>query len=77
MTRDYGYAYEMEIREVTDHLCELRSHGSRARQYVPGIARTIPVDELDDADIRACAIFDAERHTNMAINMRQAATGAG
>lgn len=71
---DYGFAYETEIREIVDRLRRLRSVGSEKLQYVPAPQmRKIKVRELDDDEIMACAVFEAERHTNHAINLRREA----
>lgn len=65
---DFGYAYQEAIRERVEMLTRLRSEGSTALQYVPGLQATHRVRDLDDDEIATIAIWEAEVYTNRAIN---------
>lgn len=65
---DWGYAYEAAIRERVEKYSRLRAKGSGALVRVPGTCQSYCLRDLDDDEIRSVALYEAELHTNRAIN---------
>lgn len=72
---NWGAAYEEEMQSVANELRSARAEaryskrtGRRCQVWVPSENRMIPVDELEDCDIRQVAQYEAEKFTQRAIN---------
>jgi hypothetical protein len=65
---DWGYAYEMAIRDHVERYSNLRAEGSAALVRVPGTCQSYCIRDLDDDEIRSAAIFEAEKIVNRSIH---------